>query len=57
MTPDGEICTRNVNSDSIGSACYLCGHYGAVHPFNGNPGLDHCLLCELEAVIAEARRA
>jgi hypothetical protein len=57
MTPDGQVCQRNVNSDVYGSACYLCGHSGIVHHFTGNPGIDHCLLCELEAVIAEARDA
>ena len=54
MDEQGNVCTFNVSALPIAAACAICGHSGMVHPHVGNR-VPHCLLCELEQVIASYR--
>lgn len=54
MTP---YCTKRVDHLSPGAACPQCGHTSLIHPYSGNPGVDHCGLCEGEHLNGLLRQA
>lgn len=49
-------CTFNVTGLSISESCPKCKHTGMAHPHRGNE-IDHCLVCEMIAVIEEFKQA
>jgi hypothetical protein len=54
MDEQGNVCTFNVSGLLMEMACPHCGHMGMAHPCSNNR-VTHCLLCELEQVIASHR--
>ena len=56
MDEQGNACTFNVSGLLMSAACPHCGHMGMAHPCaNNQVTVTHCLLCELEQVIASHR--
>jgi hypothetical protein len=54
VNEQGTVCTFNVSGLRMSEPCPRCGHMGMAHPC-GNNRITHCLLCELEQVIASRR--
>ena len=52
-----QVCNRHsAGGEIIGTACEDCGHTNVVHPNLGNPSLKACAICEIIALVSDARK-
>lgn len=53
--PPVEVCRLQTRAtEIIGAPCPACRHTNLLHRNYGNPDLEACLVCELQATIAAA---